>query len=141
MSDKPPTMNLDNFFKMFETTPFIKHMGIKVHEHKPGYAKLGLPFRKEFTGAANAYHGGAVVTLIDTAGAAAAWSGHDFSKGIKGSTVDLMVNYLSAGVGEDLVAEARETRRGKELIYTEVDVATASGKRVAKALVTYRIIK
>ena len=132
---------LEGFFKIFESSPFIKHLGIKVVDHTPGYAKLVLPFNKDWTGAANAYHGGAVCTLIDTAGAAAAWSGHDFANGMKGSTVDIMVNYLSAGIGEDIFAEAREMKRGRQLVYTEVDVTNGDGKRLAKGLVTYRIVK
>jgi acyl-coenzyme A thioesterase PaaI-like protein len=38
------------------------------------------------------------------------------------------------------LATARALKRGKELIFTDIDVADSDGKPVAKAILTYRIV-
>jgi acyl-coenzyme A thioesterase PaaI-like protein len=58
---------------------------------------------------------------------------------IRGTTVSLAVTYLAAADGEDVQAVGRVLSRGRTLVYVEVDVATASGKPVAKGLATYKI--
>jgi uncharacterized protein (TIGR00369 family) len=53
-------------------------------------------------------------------------------------TCGLQVNYLAAAIGEDVVAEARLLRRGKEMCFVEVDVATEEGKSIAHATTMVR---
>ncbi len=126
--------------KMYPSIPFQKLLGIEVLERAPDRAKVLLPFKPELAGGGNAYHGGVVSSLIDLTGALAAWSGHDPAKGMKASTVTLTVQFLSAAQGEDLVAEGRAVKRGKELIFCDIDVhAKASGKHIATGVLVYRI--
>src|SRR5215831_19353451 len=47
---------------------------------------------------------------------------------------------VAAAIGEDIVAEGRVLRRGKELVYADVDVRNEAGKWIAKGLVTYRAL-
>jgi acyl-coenzyme A thioesterase PaaI-like protein len=58
-----------------------------------------------------------------------------------GSTVGVNVNYLSAAIGEDVLAEGRILKRGKELIYVDVRVTNEAGKLLAQGTVVYRIIE
>ena len=57
---------------MEEEVPFNKYLGIKVDELREGFARLFVPFRKEFIGDARrpALHGGVISALIDTCGGA-----------------------------------------------------------------------
>ena len=121
-------------------TPFIALLGLTFDEWEPDRVLLRLPFDPQFTNDGKVFHGGAIASLIDTAGAAAAWSGHDLSRGMKAATVGMSVEYLGATKERDLLATAKALRRGKELIFTEIDVADAEGKPVAKAILTYRIV-
>ncbi len=57
-----------------------------------------------------------------------------------GSTVGINVNYLSGAIGEDVFAEGRVLKRGKEIIYADVRVTNGAGKLLAQGTVTYRII-
>jgi len=57
----------------------------------------------------------------------------------RGTTVNLSVAYLAAAEKEDLRAVARVLRRGRSLIYLDVEVSSASGNAVAKGLVTYKL--
>lgn len=120
-------------------TPYIGGLGIEIVDWSENWAKLRLPFHERLTNDGRVYHGGVVASLVDTAGAAAAWSGHDFSKGTKASTVSMTVNYLSAADRSDLMAEARAIKRGKELIFTTIEVTDVNEKQIASAVLTYRI--
>jgi uncharacterized protein (TIGR00369 family) len=126
--------------QLMPTTPFLAHLGIVFDRYEPDDVVLRLPFRADLTNDGTYYHGGVIASVLDTAGAAAAWSNHDFSKGTRASTISMSVQYVGACKGSDLLCVARTVRRGKELIFTEI-TATDDGKQpVAHAVQTYRIV-
>ena len=134
--------NTERMAKVIALTPFMKHLGMELMEAGDGYAKLRLRFQKENTTAADALHGGAVASLIDTTGAMAAWTTAEIATPrYFGSTVGVTVNYLSAVIGEDCYAEGRILKRGKEIIYSDVRVTNDAGKLCAQGTVVYRIIE
>jgi acyl-coenzyme A thioesterase PaaI-like protein len=49
------------------------------------------------------------------------------------------VSYLAPAQREDVQAVARVLRRGRNLIFLDVEVTTASGRAIAKGLVTYKL--
>jgi uncharacterized protein (TIGR00369 family) len=142
MPERDPAKNLERIGKVVAGVPFMKHLGMEFVEGGEGYAKLRLRFQKENSTAGDALHGGAIASLIDTTGAMAAWTTAEIlSPRYFGSTVGVNVNYLSAVIGEDAYAEGRVLKRGKEIIYCDVRVETASGKLVAQGSVVYRIVE
>jgi acyl-coenzyme A thioesterase PaaI-like protein len=58
---------------------------------------------------------------------------------LRGTTVGMSVDFLSAARSQDLTATARVLRRGSSLCFCEVEVAGGDGRLVAKALVTYKL--
>ncbi len=128
---------------MYPEIAFQKLLDIKVEDAKPGqdYAVVRLPFHEQLCGGGKAYHGGVISSLIDLTGALATWCGHDDSKGMKASTVTLNVQFLSAALGQDIVARAEVKRRGKDLNFVDVVVETAddSKKLIATGSMVYRI--
>ena len=84
-------------------------------------------------------HGGAISALIDTAATAAAWSGADLAANPRGTTIALSVNFIAAARGQDITAEARVIQRGRTITVCEVSVDGSDGKRVANALITYKL--
>ena len=98
-----------------------------------------LPFRAEVSNGADIIHGGATATLIDTAATGAAWASNRVVAETRGTTVGFTVNFLSPGRGIDLVATAEVVRRGNSLSIVEVEVRDATGREIAKALVTYKL--
>ena len=127
--------------KGISLSPFMKHLGMEFVEAEEGYAKLRLRFQKENTTFGDALHGGAIASLLDTTGAMAAWTTVEFGNPrYFGSTVGVNVNYLSGAIGEDIFAEGRVLKRGKEIIYCDVRVANEAGKMLAQGSVVYRII-
>jgi uncharacterized protein (TIGR00369 family) len=101
---------------------------------------LRVPFREELTNDGTYYHGGVIAAALDTAGAAAAWSNHDFEKGTRASTVSMSVQYVGTAKKSDLLCQASTVKRGKELIFTEITATDADGVVVAHAVQTYRIV-
>jgi uncharacterized protein (TIGR00369 family) len=124
---------------IFAGTPFLAWLGLLVERYEPDDVVTRLPFRVELSNDGTTYHGGVVGAVIDTTGALAAWSNHDFDRGIRASTVSMALQYVAAGSGGDLHCTARTVRRVRELIFTEITASDASGKVLAHGLQTYRI--
>ena len=126
--------------EMMPKTPFIGGLGVVFDRYEPDDVVLRLPFRADLTNDGTYYHGGVIASVIDTAGAAAAWSNHDFTKGMRASTVSMTVQYVGACKQSDLLCHARTVRRGRELTFTEITATDADGAVVAHAIQTYRIV-
>ena len=124
---------------MFTRTPFIGWLGVVIERFEPDEAHVRLPFRTDLTNDGTYYHGGVIASVIDTTGALAAWSNHDFDRGLRASTVSMSVQYVGAAKRSDLRCHARTVRRRKELIFTEITVTDGDGAVVAHAVQTYRI--
>ncbi len=121
-------------------TPFIGGLGIVFERYEPDDVVVRLPFREDLTNDGTYFHGGVIASVMDTTGAAAAWSNHDFGKGMRASTVAMSIQYTGAAKRCDLVCHARTVRRRKELTFTEITAADADGDVVAHAVQTYRIV-
>jgi uncharacterized protein (TIGR00369 family) len=122
-----------------EGSPFIGTLGMKVVSLEKDVARLELPFKEELVTIGDVVHGGAISSLIDTAAAAAAWSGAEDVDNIRGTTVSLNVSFLAAARSSMVTAEARAIRRGKNLCFLEIDVTDESGTLVAKGIATYKL--
>ncbi len=125
---------------LMPTTPFLAGLGVVFDRYEPDDVALRLPFRVDLTNDGSFFHGGVIASVIDTAGAAAAWSDHDFDKGARASTIAMSIQYVGAAKRSDLVCHARTVRRGRELIFTEITATDAEGSTVAHAVQTYRIV-
>jgi uncharacterized protein (TIGR00369 family) len=134
--------NLRRMARVIETMPFGKHLAMEFVEGGDGYAKLAMRYQDENSTAMKALHGGAISALIDTTGAMAAWTTAEIATPkYFGSTVGINVNYLSGAIGEDVFAEGRILKRGKEIIYSDVRVTNGAGKLLAQGTVVYRIVE
>ena len=124
---------------IFSRTPFLAWLGLVVERYEPDDVATRLPFRVELSNDGATYHGGVVGAVIDTTGALAAWSNHDFDRGVRASTVSMALQYVAASSGGDLLCSARTVRRARELVFTEITATDVSGKVLAHGLQTYRI--
>ncbi len=130
-------MRKDSLAARIAAAPYCVRLGVVVESLEPDRARIRIPYKDENSNPGKALHGGVPASTIDVAGVLAAASeerSHD------AGTLDLSVCYLAAAIGEDIVAEARVLRRGKEIVYADVDVGTDAGKRIATGLVTYRAL-
>lgn len=122
-----------------DSAPFVRHLGMKVVSMDGNTAVIELPFVSDLATMGDAVHGGAIGALIDTASAAAAWSGADEVASLKGSTVSLTVAFTSAARSADLTCTATVVRRGGTLCFIEAAVRDPRGSLIATGLVTYKL--
>ncbi|MEY3093462.1 MAG: hypothetical protein RIU67_2245 [Actinomycetota bacterium] len=117
---------------------FIQHVGIEVEEVRFDYCRMRLPFRPELEQPMGVVHGGAIATLLDVVVVPAIGSRYGADVGY--STVDMHVQYLSALVKEDAVAEGWIVKRGRSVVFCEAEIIGAtSGKLIARSVLTYNV--
>ncbi len=119
-------------------SPYVARLGVVIETLALDRAVVRVPYTDANSNPGKALHGGVPASTIDVAGVLAAWTGLPASGDFDAGTLDLAVDYLAAAIGEDIVATAEVLRRGKEIVYADIDVRTNAGKRIAKGLVTYR---
>jgi len=129
----------ERFRTLLVDTHFIRSLGVAVEEWSPDGVALRVPFAEHLTNDGSEYHGGVIGALVDTAGAAAVWAGHDFDKGLRASTVSMTINYCGRARG-DLIGRARCVRRGRDLSFAEIRVEDDAGTLVATGTLVYRIV-
>ena len=118
---------------------FPELIGLVVEDVRVDYCRMRLPWRAEIAQPFGVAHGGAIATLVDTAGMVAAWSDDVEPESPAGGTISMSVEYVAAARGCDLRARAEVVRRARELCFVEVTVLDeARGHVVAKGLVTHR---
>jgi uncharacterized protein (TIGR00369 family) len=118
---------------------FPGQCGIRLEEVRTDYARMRLPFRSVLNQPAGVVHGGAIATLIDTVVVPAIASGYDEPH--RYLTIDMQIQYISAVVGEDAVAEGWITKRGRSIVFCRAEVQTASAGLVATGTLVYRVSK
>lgn len=127
--------------ELMPSTPYMSWLGIVFDRYEPDDVTIRLPFREDLTNDGTYYHGGVIAAAMDTTGAAAACSNHDFEKGTRASTISMTINYVGAAKHSDLICHARTVRRRKELTFTEITAtdSDSDGTIVAHAVQTYRL--
>ncbi len=120
-------------------SPYGRLLGIVAHTIEADRVQLRLPYREALTTIADTVHGGAIASLVDVAATAACWASPTVDPSARGTTIGFAINYLNAGRGQDLVADATVIQRGKSILVCEVAVRGADGTSVARAIVTYKL--
>jgi uncharacterized protein (TIGR00369 family) len=121
------------------SSPLFGLLGMRVDTVESDRAELTLPYRPEIATIENIVHGGAIASLIDTAGMAATWADPDVEpESVAGATVSMNVDYVAAARGKELRAVATVVRRGRSLCFTEVTVSEPDGRLVARGSVVQR---
>ena len=122
----------------FARVAFAEWLGVTISELAHDHAMLVLPHRPEHMNAIGVLNGGASASLLTMAGALAAWTGVDLNAEPHLSCVDLSMQYLAAATEEDVVAEARVLRRGRDLAFLDVALRSRAGNRICQGLLTYQ---
>lgn len=122
-------------------SPLGDKLGMRLVEGGEGYAQFSLPFDRTNTTIADVVHGGAILSLADSAATGAIWSTVEKPEQYRGLTIDLSLSFISAARGTDLLANARVLKKGRSVCYADVEVVTVDGDLVAKAKVAYKLSK
>ena len=124
-------MELAEIQKRFEADRFASHMGARILEAAPGYARCALTLADWHRNAAGGVMGGVTFTLADFAFAIAA--NHE-----KLDTVSLVsqINYLGQARGDQLFAEARCDKSGRTTCLYTIRITDQEGRLVAQVATT-----
>jgi len=118
--------------------PFFELLGLQTEEVKLDFCRMRMPFRPELQQAGGLVHGGAIASLIDSAAVLAIKTG--VAPGVTlFPTVTMTVNYLAAAREIDLIAKAHVIRRGRSMVFVDVDVISPSDDAVAKGQVVCKL--
>jgi uncharacterized protein (TIGR00369 family) len=115
-----------------EEAPFARALGVRCDALSEEQVRLRLPFAEANANPGQALHGGCAASLASIGAHAVARAALGPGSG-PWHSAGLQVSYLAAAIGEEVRAEARLLRRGKESCFVEVDVATGDGKPIAHA--------
>lgn len=120
--------------------PFTAARGLVVEHMTGGTSRIAMPWREANADASGGTHEGAILALLDTTGAMAAWAETGPGR-YKASTPALQAQMLVPPEGVDLVAYGRLVQRDTELLWSDVEVTSAADRRVfARGTVIYRIV-
>jgi uncharacterized protein (TIGR00369 family) len=124
-----------------EKIPFLARLGVRIEHMSGGRSRIVLPWRPAHADAeGGGFAEGAVLALLDTTGAMAAWA--QIGPGpYKASTPALQAQFLVPPPAEPLVAYGRCTHRDGSAFWSDVEVCGARSRRVcARGTVLYRIV-
>jgi acyl-CoA thioesterase len=127
------------FKRVANSSPYYRLLGMEVKEVGERFARFRLSFKPELRQLAGLVHGGAIASVMDSAGAIAALATAEDCFGV--TTAELKVNFLAPVSESDLVAEARIVHCGSTLAVADVEVKDNSDSLVAKGLATYVILR
>jgi len=114
-----------------------RQFGFELEAAEPGRAVLRMRVASRHKQVHGVVHGGILAALADTAGGLATYM--VVPRGTRLATVEMKINYLEPVHQGTVTAEARVLRTGKHFAVVDCDVTDATGRLVAKALMTFSI--
>ena len=123
--------------RTFRQVPYVGLLGLEFVAAERGAATFALEVREELTRMGEIVHGGAVVSLMDTAAACAVHTLLEPSG--RTVTVDLTVHFLSPATSGRVEARAAVLRRGRRVIILNVEARDGNATLIATSTMTYYI--
>jgi uncharacterized protein (TIGR00369 family) len=115
--------------------PFVKLLDLRLESVERGRAVVRMPFREDLMNGGGSIHGGAVVSLCDSAFYVALASIYGPEQPT--ATATLTCSFLAAArPPHDLFATATVIKPGKRIVYGDVSV-TSDGRIVAHATMNF----
>lgn len=117
--------------------PFEEYLGMQIEQAGDGRAVLSMPFKVAHCQGMGLMHGGAIVSLADTALAIAIKT--VLPEGSHFATIDLSLKFHGPMRWGVLMALAEITERSERDIRGEVALQTAEGERIATFHAVFRV--
>jgi uncharacterized protein (TIGR00369 family) len=121
--------------KTFREVPYARLLGLEFVEASRGAATFALEAREELTRMGGILHGGAVVSLMDTAAACAVHT--LLEPGGRTVTVDLTAHFLRPAGSGRVEARAKVLRHGRRVVILNVEARDGAGDLIATSTMTY----
>ncbi|MDQ3260919.1 MAG: PaaI family thioesterase [Pseudomonadota bacterium] len=131
----------DTVKRILLAMPYVQWLGLTFKRIAPGEVEFLMPHRAEITFDHEALQAGPVGSLLDFAGATAAFT--LVPAGVMLATIDYSVKLLATAVGTQFLGRGQVISRGKSLTVARADVfalSDAGERHVATGLVTTRTL-
>jgi len=122
-----------------EALPFTGARQLRVEHMQEGHSRLVMPLGAANADLSGSFHEGAVLALLDTTGAMAAWAVTGPGP-FRASTAAIEAQLLDSVMVSELVAWGRVVHRDGSLFWSEVEVGDCDGFVHARGTVLYRIV-
>jgi 1,4-dihydroxy-2-naphthoyl-CoA hydrolase len=133
----PPTFDTEQLHGL---VPLSAMLGIRLAEATSDAVRAELDWRAELCTAGGVLHGGALMSLADTAGAVCAFL--NLPAGAEGTTtIESKTNLLAAVRGGTITATATPLHVGSSLIVVETDLRRDDDRLVAKTIQTQAVLR
>jgi 1,4-dihydroxy-2-naphthoyl-CoA hydrolase len=133
----PPTFDTEQLHGL---VPLSAMLGIRLAEATSDAVRAELDWRAELCTAGGVLHGGALMSLADTAGAVCAFL--NLPAGAEGTTtIESKTNLLAAVRGGTVTATATPLHVGSSLIVVETDLRRDDDRLVAKTIQTQAVLR
>jgi uncharacterized protein (TIGR00369 family) len=109
------------------SVPYGTHFAFELIEATPELVRLRMPFREELTRFNSTLHGGAIMSLADTAGVIRASLD---ARGELAGTMHFAINFLRPVAAGHLDAVARTIHSGRASLVLETSLEDAEGRQV-----------
>ena len=136
MADIDPTASSN----IEDVVPMAKTLDVRTLSVSKDEIALALDWRPEITQPAGLLHGGAIMTLADTAGGALSYA--NLPEGSTGtSTIESKTNFLAAVQSGTVTATARILKAGRSVVVIETEVTDDTGRLIAKVTQTQIVLR
>ena len=123
---------------LLATMPFAAGCGVELLAATPDEVRASLAWSAERCTAGGLLHGGALMTLADSAGAVCAFL--NLPPGSQTSTIESKTNFVSGLRSGRAVAVARPLHVGRTTIVVQTDVADDADRRLAQVTQTQAVL-
>ena len=126
---------------LIASMPFAAGLGIRLESAGTDETVAVLPWSDAHTTAGGLLHGGALMTLADTAGAVCAFLG--LPEGARTATTQSgthLLRAVSGSSGSEVRATARPVHSGRTQIVVQTDVTDDRGRLVARTTQTQAVL-
>jgi 1,4-dihydroxy-2-naphthoyl-CoA hydrolase len=118
--------------------PFAQHIGVVIETALAEEVTGTLAWAPERCTSAGVMHGGALMTLADTIGAACAFL--NLPEGATTTTVESSSRFFRGVRGGEVRAMARPLHAGRTMIVVQTDLYDADGRRLAQTTQTQAVL-
>jgi 1,4-dihydroxy-2-naphthoyl-CoA hydrolase len=126
--------------QLHELVPFSAALGIRLSGASPRAVRLAMDWRQELCTAGGVLHGGALMSLADTAGAVCAYLNLP-EEGDGTTTIESKTNLLAAVRAGSVSATATPIHAGGSLIVVETELRGDDERLVAKTTQTQAVLR
>jgi 1,4-dihydroxy-2-naphthoyl-CoA hydrolase len=123
-----------------QSMPLCATLGVRAVRSERDVVELEMDWAPEWCTSAGLLHGGAVMALADSAGAACAFA--NLPEGSSGtSTIESKTNFLGAVRDGTVRAVARPLHVGSTTIVVETETRDGNGRLIAKTTQTQMVLR